>query len=174
MVMSSNQGFSLIEVLVSVFILTVGVIAASSLHLTALHTSQQSSLQTKAVHLAVELAESMRADLFSLTEQVVMSAHDHDCASSTEACHAYTFSSDEIGVWRQRVAEELPGGQAQICQDAEPWDSSREKLRWACASPPASTKGALVIKIGWRDKSEGNDASTDAPKLALVVQPMTR
>lgn len=166
---SSNKGFSLIEVLVSVFVLTVGVIAASGLHLTALHTAQQSALQTRAIHLAVELAESMRTDLSTLSEHVI-ALQDDDCMTATGGCDNHAFASDDMGKWLQRVAQELPAGQARICQDASPWDSASERLSWSCSSGDATAKGPFVIKIGWHDKASKREASIDSPKLALVVQ----
>ena len=52
---STEHGFSLIEVLISVFVLAVGVIGAAGMQLTALRTTQQSVFQTKALHLATEM-----------------------------------------------------------------------------------------------------------------------
>ena len=174
MVTSSNKGFSLIEVLVSVFVLTVGVVTTLGLHLTALQTSQQSAFQTKAMHLAVELAENMRADLFSFNEQVVMASQDDDCARPIESCDSLASSSEEVGIWLQRVADELPSGQARICRDDTPWDVGRETLSWDCSTSSSANAGILVIKIGWRDKIEKSGDSIDIPKLALMVQPAHR
>ncbi|MES2933828.1 MAG: type IV pilus modification protein PilV, partial [Pseudomonadota bacterium] len=55
-----QTGFTLIEVLVSVFVLALGVIGAAGMQLTAMSTSQQSGSQTLALQLATELAENMR------------------------------------------------------------------------------------------------------------------
>src|SRR5690606_29049477 len=60
---STENGFSLIEVLVAVFVLAVGVIGAAGMQLAALRTSQQSSFQTRALHLAAEMADVMRANV---------------------------------------------------------------------------------------------------------------
>src|SRR5690606_15894095 len=58
---NGENGFSLIEVLVAVFVLAVGVIGAAGMQLAALRTTQQSSFQTRALHLAAEMADYMRA-----------------------------------------------------------------------------------------------------------------
>lgn len=171
MITLSSKGFSLIEVLVSVFVLMLGVMTSMSLHLTALHSTQQSSMQTKAMHLAVELAESMRANLITISEQATTAQNNEDCERVTTPCVEQTLSSDEMSHWLQRVSLELPEGQARICQDAAPWDAGSGQLNWDCAAAESTTQGAWVIKIGWHDKMNKHASAHATPKLALTVQP---
>ncbi|MFD2273251.1 type IV pilus modification protein PilV [Undibacterium arcticum] len=50
-------GFTLIEVLISVFVLALGVIGAAGMQLVAMRTGQQSGAQSLAVQLATEMAD---------------------------------------------------------------------------------------------------------------------
>ena len=59
---SQIQGFSLIEVLIAIFVVALGVIGAAGLQLTSIRTSQQSSFKSVAVQLANELADKMRSN----------------------------------------------------------------------------------------------------------------
>jgi len=61
MIEPEHNGFSLIEVLIAVFVLALGVIGVAGMQLTAMRTSQQSAFQTTAVELPAEMADKMRA-----------------------------------------------------------------------------------------------------------------
>lgn len=154
MTASANDGFSLIEVLVSIFVLTVGVLASSALHLTALQTAQHSALQTRALHLAVELAEHMQAHAMPLMPEN----------------GGLVFDTGEAGEWLQRIRRELPDGRALVCRDASPWNEAGSRLTWDCLPDGMHGEGPLVIKIGWRDRAQA-DSAADVPRVALAVGP---
>ncbi len=156
MTASANDGFSLIEVLVSIFVLTVGVLASSALHLTALQTAQHAALQTHALHLAADLAESMQSSAMPLRLED----------------GGLVFDSGEAGEWLQRIRRELPDGRARVCRDASPWNEAGARLTWDCLPAGADGEGPLVIKIGWRDRTQADSPAADAPRVALAVRPV--
>ena len=55
-------GFTLIEVLVAVFVLAVGVLGAVAAQTVALRTRQESALMSRGVQLATSFADRMRAN----------------------------------------------------------------------------------------------------------------
>ena len=154
MVLIARNGFSLIEILVSLFVLASGALGALALHMAALQTAQQSALQTHALHLATELAERIGGNRIAVAGGMA----EGNLSGSGDA-------QTEIAAWQQRVESELPGGRGYICHDAAPWDVSMQRLRWECTSGAAP----LVIKIGWQDKGLSNAESGDSPRLALTV-----
>ena len=162
MKVSANKGFSLVEVLVAIFVLSIGVLAASGMYLTALQTAQHSKMQTHATHLAVEIAETVR--MLSPARRFEIASHE-TCKGDT-ACSALAGVSTELTTLLQRVSRELPGGEVVLCRDDMPWDTGRASLRWECASEASAPHLPFVVKIGWHQK---NNAQEDIPRIALQI-----
>jgi type IV pilus assembly protein PilV len=190
-----QSGFTLAEVLVSVFVLAIGIIGTAGLQLAALRTSQQTAFQTAAIQLASEMADKMRANAAHFNRADDLNPYlNLDYSSSTDdlpatgnGCHASSCSADEmanfeIHEWKNRVKAALPGGRIRICRDAYPWDGSIGAFRWDCTLSTASENApALVIKIGWHGKGQNPDGTStkDArasypPSMAMTVAPYAR
>lgn len=189
MIKRKQGGFTLVEVLTSMFVLALGVIGSAGMQLTALRTAQQSAFQTAALQLASEMADKMRANGHQSGLDELNPFLDIDYASATDAapapgtlCYAAGCSAEElakfdIDEWKTRVKAALPGGRVRICRDSNPWDSAAGAFTWGCT--PAATganTAALVIKIGWQGKGSNPDGSAvkDAgkdfpPGIAVTV-----
>lgn len=184
-----TDGYSLIEVLVAVLVLALGVIGTAGMQLTALRTTQQSSFQTAAVQLAVEIADRMRANESQMKLGSGMNPYlDVDYWATTHGapppsgkhcyndhCSGAELALFDIYEWQKRVYADLPGGRVVICRDAEPWDAAMGAFTWACKSAPVDG-GSIVIKVGWQEKAaDGTLVRTAgkefAPSVALTVQP---
>lgn len=195
---SAENGFSLIEVLVSLFVLAVGVIGAAGMQLAALRTSQQSVFQTSALHLAAEMGERMRANVsqmkladnanpyLRIDHRSSSSSHSTisspNCYGSNAHCDAEQLAQFEIAEWLQRIGNELPHGRVKVCRDVAPWDESGKHFKWDCSENAASTEkeraGSVVIKIGWQQKNPDGKplrkTGEDAPAIALLVAPYAK
>jgi type IV pilus assembly protein PilV len=186
-----QAGFSLIQVLISVFVLTLGVIGAAGLQLAALRTSQQSAFQTGALQLASEMADRVRANHMQMRRQDAENpflAVDYRSASDpapqapaalchTVACDSGALAKFDIYEWEKRIKSTLPGGRARICRDSIPWDAAKGTLTWEC-NPGAGGNASLVIKLGWQGKGRNPDGSliadagtTFPPSVAIIVEP---
>ena len=159
-----QNGFTLIEVLISVFVLALGVIGAAGMQLNAMRTGQQSGFQTIAVQLATEMADKMRANAKQLNQadsanpyllsynsatDAAPSVPGKICYGSTVTCSDAELASFDIYEWEKRLKEALPGGRVVICRDATPWNSTDAALSWTCAFTLATTNNApFVIKVG--------------------------
>jgi type IV pilus assembly protein PilV len=191
----AHSGFTLVEVMVSVFVLALGVIGAAGMQLSALRTTQQSGLQTNAVQLASEIAETMRANssqmrltgddnpFIGIDYQAGAGdppAPDASCFSRSSDCDAAQLASFEIHEWESRIRASLPSGRAVVCRDADPWDAGTHSYKWDCgASSPDA--GSVVVKIGWQGKNpdgsliRGTGTAQEFPPLVvLTVQPYVR
>jgi type IV pilus assembly protein PilV len=187
-----QNGFSLLEVLVSIFVLALGVIGVAAMQLTALRTAQQSELQTTALQLASEMADRMRSndtqmkltDAANLFVNIDYVSADGEPTRPMRLCYAANCSPAELAEfdiyeWKKRVREELPEGRAMVCRDAAPWDSTAGALAWEC-KPGIGNSASIVIKIGWRQtgRNSGGSATKDTgdafpPNLAITVRPYT-
>lgn len=182
-------GFSLIQILISVLVLTLGVIGAAGLQLAALRTSQQSALQTAALQLASEMADRMRANhrqmqrqdsdnpFLALDYRSAVDPQPPAALCHSVSCDSAALAQFDIYEWQKRIKSALPGARARICRDATPWDSAKGALTWEC-NPGADNNASLVIKLGWLGKGSNPDGSMNAdagasfaPSVALTVEP---
>jgi type IV pilus assembly protein PilV len=190
-----QSGFTLIEVLISVFVLAIGVIGAAGMQSIALRTSQQSAFQSTAIALASEIADKMRTndrqlkldDRTNPFLDIDFQAAKDAIAAPRVSCYAASCSAEELAIfdiyeWKARVKTALPGARVRVCRDARPWDSAAGALTWACTATAANSHGAsLVVKIGWQGKGRNPDGSVtkDAnkffpPSMAITVAPYTQ
>ncbi len=105
----SARGFTLIEVLVALCLLSLAALSIVALQWRSLGATHQSALQGIAIQLAADMADGLRAD-------AGLTALDHSA-------------------WLIRVGASLPEGRAVLCQDAAPWDEAAGAYRWDCVAP---------------------------------------
>jgi type IV pilus assembly protein PilV len=139
----SARGFTLIEVLIVLCLLSLQAVGILDLQWRTLRAARQSSLHGAAMQLAADMADGLRA-----------------APAGSDPMAASGF--DE---WLVGVATTLPAGRAIICHDATPWNEAAGVYRWACSD----SAGPLVIKIGWNDSGTAAPAS---PSLVLTVAPV--
>lgn len=176
----------MVEVLVAVLVLALGVIGAAGMQVTALRTAQQSGLHGTALHLAVELADRMRANDAQMRLDDAENPYlgidisgadepppepDVDCFSVD--CNGAQLARFELHDWARRLGAALPGARAVVCRDSAPWDGGKRRLAWDCATDHAAS---IVIKIGWAAKDPGGRLDSDIedgsyPEIALLVAP---
>lgn len=187
-------GFSLIEVLISIFVLALGVIGAAGMQLVAARTSHQSALQSVAVQLATEMADKMRSNAKQMNQADSANPFifDHDKATDAapsepgKYCYGAAACSDgemaafDIYDWAMRLRESLPNGKVKICRDASPWSTTDSALQWDCAYSAATANNApFVIKVGWQGKNPDGKLIQDAdkkfpPSVAITVEPYVK
>lgn len=168
-------GFTLLEVLVAVFVLAVGILGAAAMQLTALRTRHQSSLMSAGVQLASSLADSMRANVETMRAadsanpylQLNYDAADGapqqpvaSCFAGT-GCNAAQLADAELYQFKHALYAGFPGGRVLVCRDSQVGDGARGALRWACAG---ALQAPIVIKLGWRD-----DSDDFAPSVAIAL-----
>jgi type IV pilus assembly protein PilV len=178
-------GFTLLEVLVAVFVLAIGILGAAATQLVALRTRHQSSLMSNGVQLASSLADSMRANLGPMragdSGNPYLQLH-YDAASdgapapgpqclAGAGCSPLQLADAELYRLKQSLHAAFPGGRVVVCRDSQVWDAARGALRWACG---AARQAPIVIKIGWRGKQpDGTDAHDGAgefpPSVAIAM-----
>lgn len=166
------QGFTLVEVLVALFVLAVGIVGAAAAQLGAERTRQQSALLSEAAQLAASLAARMQANraMASLPDGAnPYLALSYDAADGPPAAAPVCFGSpctpDQLAEFdlheiRQAVHARFPRGRIAVCRDSAPWDAAARRLRWRCDGNPEALP---VVKLGWQ-------GSADAPGYVGVLR----
>lgn len=190
---NASQGFSLIEVLVAIVVLSFGLLGMVGMQAFALQSNREARLQGQAAVLARELAEMMRgnkvigADPSSTVNfylgafsvgGLTMGSNASYCSgasTSTPCATPADVAKSEMTDWLNRVNTELPDARVTICFDGTPYDTNGMP-QWTCAATGADE--IAVIKIGWTrsalDRSQTGaaaieSASSNPPSIIFPV-----
>lgn len=177
---SRNRGFSLVEVLVSIVILTVGILGMVGMQAASMRANREAKLQSTAIVLARELAEMMRGNrsvgimaagsnpylvstMAAATPSYCLKVGSGTCSDVTDIANA------EMTEWLSRVNTELPGARVVSCYDSAPFDSNGLP-QWDCT---AGAGAVTVIKLGWT-RGATDMTATGANALELTSSSTSR
>ncbi len=172
--MRQQSGFTLIEVLVAVLILSIGVLGAAGMQFAALQSNKESRNQAVGVHYAQELAEKIRANRLLLTTtpgayNVEWRSSDGAPSAGTDCASNTCTQPTDVAKWdlfdiisRIRQDDGLPAAMLVVCRDDNPYDGDGVP-KWAC-----SNSGTLFIKMGWTQASLDSSAGANGVSKGLV------
>jgi type IV pilus assembly protein PilV len=180
-----SAGFSLIEVLVSIIILSFGLLGMVGLQAAALQSNRDARLQSVAGTLARELAEMMRGNnlvailpagaanpyMGNFTSPLTPATANYclNTATGTAVCANNTaVAQAQMTEWLSRVDDALPGAQVSVCVDGSPYNA-QGLPQWTCVAG-AGVRPNTYIKIGWTRNST-NRSATGAAALDRAVTP---
>jgi type IV pilus assembly protein PilV len=163
-------GYSLMEVLVALLVLSAGMIGAAALQLSAWQMAQQSAFHTAAHQLAAEVAEWLQVHHKNLPDGLQNLEINSASTTTQEARHCYGLSCTSeqfiafmVRDWQARLQTALPDARLRICRDGASWDGDAPAYRWSCTVADGETP--LVIKIGWKNTQTRKEP--DAPLVVL-------
>jgi type IV pilus assembly protein PilV len=114
-----HSGFTLVEVLVALVILSVGMLGMAALFLEGLRSSRSALFRTQAVQLAADMGDRIRANRYIAAGSQVydpattVAAANNTCDStttSTSTCTAQQMFANDLARWQADVQTRLPGG----------------------------------------------------------------
>ncbi len=151
-------GFTLIEVLVALLILSVGLLGMAGLQATSLRFNNDSYLQTQATTIANDMADRLRAN----ASTAALAAYPGTAPAQNASCYAAggctsaQMVANDLFEWNQAVAT-LPAGQGAIV---------------------ALGGGLFAITVRWDERRNGAtgtgcnpDVVTDLRCLSVTTQP---
>ena len=161
----SAAGFSLLEVLVALLVLSIGLLGLAGLQVTSVNNTRDAYYRSQALMLAYDITDRMRANLEGVDDG------DYDAITgtlvtacrTTAGCTAAQLATDDVALWRAAVQGALPAGDAIVCIDSSPSDGTD-------ASSPAcdGTGTQFVAKVWWEND---RDPTTAAERLTAVFVP---
>lgn len=112
-----QRGFSLIEVLVALIVMSVGMLGIASLYVQSMQAGRTSLFRHNAVTLAGDVADRIRANPTAGAAYEGGGA-DAGCITGGVNCSAPQMAGQDILVWQQQAQNSLPGGQVNIAFNA--------------------------------------------------------
>lgn len=180
-----QRGFTLVEVLVSVIILSIGVLGAVGMQAASLQSNKEVRYQVIAASIARELAEKMRGNHAvaiqttaatnpylldtTITGSSTFSAPSPNCY--TAACPTgLNIAAWDIYDLQLRLQNALPSPRILICLDKQPFTSNGTP-QWACTNDG----DVAVLKLSWnRANTKGEtEFTSQASSIPLMVLPLT-
>lgn len=100
----AQRGFTLIEILVTMVLISVGLLGVAALQLTTLRGNQDSYVRSQASVLANDILDRMRANPLAFRS----GAYDVDYNGTGDAA---TLAGVDLDSWQQSIDQLLPGGE---------------------------------------------------------------
>lgn len=149
---TKQRGATLIEVLVSILLLSLGVLAMAAMQANAVQYGKASEFRSLATLLANDLADRMRANnpsgadmsAYNLTDPYVpLTSAPAEAATACNATHPCTFAemaAFDLAQWRRNVFNQLPQGTAFVSMSAAGVAPTTADI-WIAWTDPASASG---------------------------------
>jgi type IV pilus assembly protein PilV len=142
--MKKSNGFTLIEVLISLVVLSLGLLGLAALQASSLKSNQGAYYRSQAAQFAYNIADRMRANVAEakkgatskyITTVVADAAAKSVCTTVNGNCSSANMAENDLYEWYDNLAAELPMAEASILFDA--------------------TDNVFTVSIQWDDYRDG-------------------
>jgi type IV pilus assembly protein PilV len=103
----TERGFSIVEAMVALLVLSVGMLGIAGLYVTTLRASGSALFRTHAVNLAADMADRIRANP-NAGAAYAAAAADNNCAGGGASCSPTQLAADDLFTWLNEIATVLP------------------------------------------------------------------
>lgn len=112
-----QPGFSLVEVLIALIIISVGMLGIAGLYVQSMQAGRTSMFRHNAVILVGDVADRIRANPRAGATYATVGGTDEGCVAGGVSCTAAEMASHDIFLWTQQAAQTLPGGTVTVAFD---------------------------------------------------------
>lgn len=157
----TEQGLGLLEVLITLLILSVGLLGASAMRLQAQAAAQDVEWQHQALLAVQAITQAMRSNPSAVAQGAYTAEHTHDTLGPAahhpchnRACHPTARAEHDVLAWRAHLATQLPDGQG-ILQSIGPtkrrivvmWSSPSTHATSVCPAPWPHVGSCWVLEV---------------------------
>lgn len=103
------QGFTLIEVLIALIIMSVGMLGIAGLYVHSMQAGRTSMFRHHAVTLAGDVADRIRANPRAGAVYALAGA-DNNCVAAGIDCTPAEMAANDVFLWDQQALDTLPNG----------------------------------------------------------------
>ncbi len=109
-------GFTLVEVLIALIILSVGMLGIAGLYVHSMQAGRTSIFRHHAVTLAGDVADRIRANPRAAAVYA-LAGGDNNCVDGGVNCTPGQMAANDIFLWDQQAADTLPSGTVTVVFD---------------------------------------------------------
>jgi len=149
-----QRGFSLIEVLIALIVMSVGMLGIAGLYVQSLQAGRTSLFRHQAVALAGDVADRIRANPTAGVSYTDATGADNGCVATGVDCDVASMAQHDVFLWKQQAGNSLPGSAATGGGDVT--------VLFEDVNPPRYT-----IIVSWDEP--GMTALDDPPSYVITV-----
>ncbi len=143
-------GFSLLEVLIAVLVLSIGLLGLATLQATSLGFNHDAYARSQATLMAYDITDRMRANRDNASDYIVQISSS-DCANNpTSGITGSSLAANDLRTWAER-----------ICQ--LPFDDSAQ-----LQGEVASDGNGYRVTVSWHDRYHETDSQSDSRSATTV------
>lgn len=124
--LGKTRGFSLIEVLIAVLILSIGLLSLALTQANSMRNTHSSYLRTQATLMSDDILDSIRANRAN--------AGAYDIGIGTTPSTGGTVANSDLGTWKANLASMLPAGDGSITTNV--------------------ATGEVTVIVQWKDRDD--------------------
>lgn len=157
-----ERGYTLIEVLVALFIMSFGLLGMAGLQIVSLKQNQSAYMRSQATILAYDVIDRMRANVSAVEagDYFISSGTEKSSCETTSGCTDAEMAAHDVLRWQARLAEELPLGSGLVCRDSDPDDSTDGVMTTPVCGDSSDSDLPIVVYVWWNDERTSNVVST--------------
>ncbi len=158
--MRNSKGFTLLEVMIAVFVLAIGLLGVAALQMTGVKNNHTANIRTQATELTYNMADRIRANIDGVVAGNYLSntapGAAFDCITNftgttiANKCSASEMAQADLDWWFALATASIPlvpgAGNTQItCTDADAADAD-----------PCTRGSRVTILITWQEQDSVN------------------
>ena len=108
MTINKNSGFSLVEVLIALIVMSVGMLGIAGLYVQSMQAGRSSMLRHHAVNLAGDIADRIRANPTAGAAYTAAAGANNNCVAQNINCTIAEMAANDIDLWQTQARDFLP------------------------------------------------------------------
>lgn len=145
--MRAHAGFSLVEVLIALVIMSVGMLGIAGLYVEGMKAGRTSTFRHHAVTLAGDVADRIRANPLGGVDYQGPGGNNN-CVLGNVDCNASQMAANDIALWKAQAAAMLPNGDVAVTfDDTVTPNTYRIVVSWAEAGETTPPSYSIIIPV---------------------------
>jgi type IV pilus assembly protein PilV len=150
---NSQEGFTLLEVLIAIVVLAFGLLGLAGLQMASLRNNHSAYLRSQATLLAYDMADRIRTNILEARDPASGGTYNNGAATTNDCaanvCTTAQMTGYDFAQWNSALQTQLPMGAGTVCIDSTPNDGTS-------TAPACNGTGTVyAIKVWWDDDRSG-------------------